>query len=52
MAKLTEKEKEILKYLSEGLSNTQIADILGITKQAVQERLNVIYPKLGVENRI
>lgn len=50
--RLTERQKHILELLSEGLSNRQISRLLGISEPAVHGRLNTIYQKLGVENRI
>lgn len=48
---LTDKEIIILKYLSKGLKNAEIADILAVTTYAVKYHLVNIYEKLGVDNR-
>ena len=48
---LTFREKEILKSLSLGHSNNQIADVLGISVNTVKTHLKHIFKKLDVENR-
>ena len=48
---LTQREDEILFWVSRGKSNAQIAEILGISPGTVSKHLEHIYPKLGVENR-
>jgi DNA-binding CsgD family transcriptional regulator len=48
---LTEREDEILFWISRGKSNRDIAAILEITPATVGKHLEHIYPKLGVENR-
>lgn len=45
---LSPRELEILKLLARDLSNKEIADRLGITRQAVANRLWILYGKLGV----
>lgn len=49
---LTQREKEILKLVSLGESNAQIADKLFIREITVKTHLNNIYRKIGVENRV
>ena len=48
---LTLREREVLEWLARGKSNSEIAQILGITTATVGKHLEHIYPKLGVENR-
>jgi DNA-binding NarL/FixJ family response regulator len=48
---LTEREREVLLCLSEGLSNNQIADKLVITRSTVEAHIKAIFSKLKVENR-
>jgi DNA-binding CsgD family transcriptional regulator len=45
------REREVLKWLAEGKSNTEIAFLLGISPGTVKKHLENIYNKLGVENR-
>lgn len=49
---LTEREKEVLKLLSEGLSNTEIADRLIISAHTAKVHVSNILSKLGVTDRV
>lgn len=48
---LTERERQVLRWLCEGCSNKQIAQKLFISVRTVEGRLNTIYSKLGVHSR-
>jgi len=48
--KLTAKETEVLKYLSEGLSYKMIADAMGISYFTVNNHVKKIYEKLQVHS--
>jgi DNA-binding NarL/FixJ family response regulator len=48
--KLTPKEKEVLKYLSDGLSYKMVADKLGISYFTVNAHIKKIYEKLQVHS--
>ncbi|WP_220209662.1 response regulator transcription factor [Reticulibacter mediterranei] len=48
---LTGREQEVLSYLAQGLTNTQIANQLLITRTTVNSYLRTIYSKLGVTSR-
>jgi DNA-binding NarL/FixJ family response regulator len=48
---LTRREDEILKLVSSGRSNSDVARLLWITEQTVKFHLSNIYRKLGVANR-
>jgi DNA-binding NarL/FixJ family response regulator len=50
-AALTEREKEILTFLSKGFANKEIADKLNITVPTVRTHLRHIYEKLHVRSR-
>jgi DNA-binding NarL/FixJ family response regulator len=50
--RLTSREEEVMKLLSTGLLNKEIADTLGITLQSTKNKLNNIYNKMNVSNRI
>lgn len=49
--KITEKEKQIIQYVCEGLSNKEIAKKVFISEQTVKAHLHKIFQKLGVKNR-
>ena len=49
---LTNREKEILRDLSQGLSRTEIAASQGISANTVKMVVNIIYEKLDVENLV
>lgn len=50
-SKLTKRQREILKYLTKGLSNLDIAHILKISEDGVKFHLRSIFSKLNVANR-
>ncbi|HEX3009972.1 MAG TPA: response regulator transcription factor [Bacteroidales bacterium] len=50
--KLSEREREILKLLSQGLSNKTIASRLYISVRTVEGHLDKLYTHLGVHSRI
>ena len=47
----TQKQREILSSVTEGLSNTKIAKKFGITEITVKNHLKAIFQKLGVTSR-
>ena len=49
---LTLSEKKIVGLVSEGLSNSQIAEDLSISRRTVESHLYHAYPKLGLSNRV
>ena len=49
---LTDRETEILTILAKGLSNREIASVLGISKATIRTHLEHIYEKLDVTNRV
>lgn len=52
IAKLTQREMEILKMVSKGASNADIAEKLFVKEVTIKTHLNSIYKKLNVENRV
>lgn len=48
---LSEREREILQLVANGLSNSQLADKLIVTVGTIKKHLNNIYGKLGVASR-
>jgi DNA-binding NarL/FixJ family response regulator len=48
---LTEREREVLKLITEGKNNTEIADALSISLNTVKTHLKNIFQKLDVEDR-
>ena len=48
---LTEREKEILRYISIGATNKDIADTLCISENTVNTHTRNIFTKLDVKNR-
>jgi DNA-binding CsgD family transcriptional regulator len=49
---LTKREIEVLKYISQGKANKEIATKLFISEHTVRTHLNRIYKKLGVSSRV
>jgi DNA-binding CsgD family transcriptional regulator len=50
--KLTEREKEVLVLLKQGLTNKNIGDLLCISETTVKSHIQNIYKKAGVNNRV
>lgn len=48
---LTAREADVLVWLARGKSNRDIADILSLSPRTVNKHLEVVFAKLGVENR-
>ncbi len=48
---LTEREAEVLLWLSRGKANREIAQILSMSPRTVNKHLEQVFRKLGVENR-
>lgn len=48
---LTEREKQILKLIAEGLKNKAIAHTLSISESTVENHLHKIYQKLNISSR-
>ena len=49
---LTPREKEILRYLTYGLTNKEIGQALFISEKTVKSHLNSIFKKLNVTRRL
>lgn len=52
LLKLSKREKQVLKLLSEGLDNKDIARELFIAEQTVKNHVSLIYSKLGIHDRL
>lgn len=50
-AALSPREREILAHLTEGLSNAEIAERLGVSEKTVRNHLSHLFDKLGVWTR-
>ncbi|MBI3587117.1 MAG: DNA-binding response regulator [Ignavibacteriales bacterium] len=48
---LTERELEVLRHISQGHSNQEIADRLFVSLNTIKTHVNNIYSKLGVKRR-
>jgi DNA-binding CsgD family transcriptional regulator len=49
---LTEREQNVLFYVSQGLINSEIAEKMHISVHTVKAHLEAIYDKFGVKNRV
>jgi DNA-binding CsgD family transcriptional regulator len=49
---LSKREAEVLYWIAEGKSNSELAVILGVSKRTVEKHLESIFKKLHVENRM
>ena len=52
VTQLTNREIECLQMIAKGLSNSEAADVLGLSKATVRTHLEHIYQKLEVSNRV
>ncbi|MBX3743385.1 MAG: response regulator transcription factor [Akkermansiaceae bacterium] len=48
---LSERQREVLSLVSKGLSNKEIAEVLGFTESGTKQHLRQIFAKLGVTGR-
>lgn len=48
---LTEREKEVLRLVCDGLTNAEIAGALHVSRETVKSELKRIFRKIGVANR-
>ncbi len=48
---LTQRESEVLLWVSRGKSNKDVGEILGLSPRTVNKHLEQVFAKLGVENR-
>uniref|UniRef100_A0A831TH15 Response regulator transcription factor n=1 Tax=Thermorudis peleae TaxID=1382356 RepID=A0A831TH15_9BACT len=48
---LTKREREVLRYLAQGMTNQEIADTLHVSQGTVKAHVESIIGKLGVANR-
>lgn len=51
-ARLTPRERRLVRALLAGSTNREIAGRLGLREQTVKNQLSVIYNKMGVRNRL
>ncbi|MGB7340294.1 MAG: response regulator transcription factor [Phototrophicaceae bacterium] len=49
---LTNREQEVLSYLTQGMSNLEIADVLFISSSTVKNHVSSILSKMRVSNRV
>jgi DNA-binding NarL/FixJ family response regulator len=49
VARLTDRQYEVLRLLAAGLSNAGIGEKLGITEKSVQNHVNAMYATLGID---
>lgn len=49
---LSRGEREVLEMLSSGLSTNEVADKLGVTRNAIRYHLYFAYRKLGASHRV
>ncbi|MDN4633384.1 response regulator [Sphingomonas sp. PsM26] len=48
---LTDREAEVLLWISRGKANREISEILGISPRTVNKHLEQVFEKMGIENR-
>jgi len=51
LGSLTEREREIVRWLGLGKTNAEIAEIIGMSESTIKHRLTDIFDKVGVSNR-
>jgi DNA-binding CsgD family transcriptional regulator len=50
--RLTKREREVMGFIVQGMSNEEIAEVLFIAVQTVKNNVSAIYRKTGVKNRV
>jgi RNA polymerase sigma factor (sigma-70 family) len=50
-AALSDRQQQVVTLLCDGLSNSEIAQNLGVSEGTVKNHLHIIYEKLGVVSR-
>jgi FixJ family two-component response regulator len=50
MAKLTPREREALKLVTEGLLNKQVAGLMGVTEKTIKVHRSRVFQKMGARN--
>ena len=50
--KLTKRERQILKFISDGATNADIASSLEVSEHTIKSHLYNVYKKIGVRNRL
>jgi len=51
LADLTDREREIVKWIGQGLTNVEVAKRLFVSEITVKKHLTAIFQKLGIKNR-
>jgi DNA-binding NarL/FixJ family response regulator len=51
IAALTDRQRQVLRLVAEGLDNTQIAGRMGISQRTARAHVSSVLERLGVENR-
>jgi DNA-binding NarL/FixJ family response regulator len=46
------RERELIKFLLDGLSNYEIAARMGSTTQSIKTRLRLIYRRIGIDEKL
>jgi two-component system, NarL family, response regulator LiaR len=49
---LTEREREVLAYIVEGMNNREIADKMYLSQSTVKKHISTLFTKLNVTNRV
>lgn len=49
---LSDREKEVLQLIAKGISNSEAAHVLSLSKATIRTHLEHIYGKLDVTNRV
>jgi DNA-binding NarL/FixJ family response regulator len=52
MAKLTPREREALKFVTEGLLNKQVAGLMGVTEKTIKVHRSRAFQKMGARNLV
>lgn len=52
MTRLTQRERDIVRHLVDGLTNQQIADRLNLSEHTIRNYLIRVYDKLGMSTRV
>lgn len=52
MQRITEEERQIIRFVIQNTTNAQIAEELGYCERSIERKVSAIYKKFKAENRV
>lgn len=51
LSRLTPRQRDVLQWMAHGLTNSAIAEQLGLSEKTIQNQINLIYDKLAIDRK-